>query len=1081
MELKPNQTATILYDLAMTMAGETQPRPLATKVLQRLLAHTGCSCGAVLLDLQPAGGGALSAEVYVALGNRALRALEGQRAEWPGNLLQSGHVRSDRGWFPGGEKYTHALNLVLPGIGQVLLLSVQEGDEVRQQTASLFPLVLEKFAHSLQLCLADEVHEMTLAAARDAAEDSSRAKSRFLASMSHELRTPLNAILGYAQLLQLDTGLPEHVTEQANEIKHAGDYLLALLNDVLDLARIESGRMDIQINAVALDEVLKECHAQNNHSAANRHVALLYDDSCGSFKIKADGRRLLQVLNNLVSNAIKYNHEGGMVTVSCAAAGNGRARISVTDTGPGIAPDMQAQLFQPFNRLGAEMGKIEGTGIGLVISRRLLEAMDGVIGVDSVPGQGSTFWVELPVPEHAAPRVTVAPEQPHAPPSLPPRVLVAEDYEPNRNVLRLQLLSLGCEVEMVSDGAEALQKYRAAPYDLILTDLNMPVMDGIALAIAVRNDEADSGGHIPIVAITAAAVSSELNRCRAAGMDDTLTKPIALDGLRAILARWTGGAAATSAPIKTDAAMVEGDAILNLDQLYRVLGQVDLDQARSLIATFIPAARAGLQQLSSQTGDALAVAQEMHKQKSSARTVGALRYAQLAEALERQAKDGETAGMESSLAALRQALAEFEKTAANLHEAIVTDAPQAIDVTAVTCRSALIVDDDPVVLQQMTSMLATLGVTEVLTARNGREAIQALAARNDKVEALLCDLNMPEMDGVELIREFGKTGFDGGLILMSGADEKVLNTVRKLAELQGLRVLGQLHKPVTPAQIAPLLAQSAAAPKQQRAAFVAPEVSPEAIREGIAGNEFSVWFQPKVDSASLRALGVEALARWKRPDGRFVPPDLFITVAEQHGLIGELSQILLATALTEGAKLFAAGFPLKIAVNLSGRWLDDLHLPDFVLAQTQAANLKVDDIILEVTETGVMEDLTTALDVLTRLRIKGFGLSIDDFGIGYSSFEQLGRIPFTEMKLDRSFVSRGTQDASARAILESSMDMARKLGLSTVAEGVETLQDLELVRTLGCDRVQGYLIAKPMPVGELIAWLRDAKNTARGT
>ena len=931
---------------------------------------------------------------------------------------------------------------------------------------------LQRFNEELEQRV--EQRTALLFAAKEEAEAASRSKSLFLTSMSHELRTPLNAILGYAQLMQIDTGLPAQAVENAHEIKRAGDYLLALLNDVLDLARIESGRMEIRISVFELSEVIRECRAQNTRLAASRNIALVFDDNSARVRIRADSRRLLQVLNNLVSNAIKYNCDGGRVTVSCAAIEHGRVRISVADTGPGIAPDKLEQLFQPFNRLGAEMGKIEGTGIGLVICRRLLEAMDGIIGVDSTQGEGSAFRVELPAPENAA--AELAPQRARSP--NPPRVLVAEDYAPNQNVLRLQLQTLGCEVDIVPDGDAALKKYRAVPYDLILTDLNMPVMDGPTLAMAVREDERLGGVRIPIIAVTAAALPSELERCRAAGMDATLTKPISLQELSATLTRWLGAAAATAVYDKTETAPGESSAILNLEHLYHILGQVDLVQARGLIATFLATAGEGLTRLESQTGDRVAVAREMHKQKSSARTVGALLYAQLAEDLERQAKEGDaTPGFVGAfLGVLRYALIEIGRAETGLHEAAVVGARPTANIAAAGCKSVLIVDDDPVILQQMTSMLAMLGVGKLLTARNGLEAIRVMAARDGEIEVLLCDLNMPEMDGVELIREFGKTGFDGGLILMSGADEKVLNTVSKLAGLQGLRVLGQLRKPLTPARIAPLLARSAERPAQKRPAFAAPEVSADALREAMAANEFSVWFQPKVDSSSLHAVGVEALARWKRADGRFVPPDIFITVAEQEGLIGELSQTLVASALTEGARLFDAGFPLKIAVNLSGRWLNDLNLPDFIFAQTQAANLQADDVILEVTETGVMEDLTTALDVLTRLRIKGFGLSIDDFGIGYSSFEQLGRIPFTEMKLDRSFVSMGTQDAAARAILESSMDMARKLGLSTVAEGVETAQDLELVRTIGCDRVQGYLIAKPMPVEDLIAWLRDEKT-----
>ena len=249
-------------------------------------------------------------------------------------------------------------------------------------------------------------------------------------------------------------------------------------------------------------------------------------------------------------------------------------------------------------------------------------------------------------------------------------------------------------------------------------------------------------------------------------------------------------------------------------------------------------------------------------------------------------------------------------------------------------------------------------------------------------------------------------------------------------------------------------------------------MTPEAIRTGIARQEFTVWLQPKVNARTLEPVGVEALARWRQADGSFVPPDLFIVVAERAGIIDALSGVLLTAALQDAARLHQAGFPLTISVNLSALWLDDLSLPDLMLRSVLAVGLTPADVILEVTETGVTKDVAIALDVLTRLRLKGFGLSIDDFGIGYSSFEQLGRIPFTEMKLDRSFVNRGAQDSAARAILESSMAMAQKLKLTTVAEGVETDAELQFMRALGCDNVQGYLIAKPMPASELIRWLQ---------
>ena len=903
--------------------------------------------------------------------------------------------------------------------------------------------------------------------AKEAAEASSHAKTLFLSSISHELRTPLNAILGHAQLLAMLGDLPQAAATSAQEILQAGNSLLVLVNDVLDLAGIEAGDIDLQIEPVALTGVLDDCLARNAGAARLRRIPLSCAVSCDHCDVVADRHYLLQVLNHLISNAIKFNREGGAVTLSCLAAGDGRVRISVTDEGPGIAPADRAQLFVAFNRLGAERGRIEGIGIGLAIARRLVEAMSGSIGVDSAPEGGSTFWVELPA--SSADRSCAACLPAPAPASLHgARVLVAEDYVPNQTILEMQLSTLGYQADIAANGAAALEKWREGGHALILADLDMPVMDGLALARAVREHEAGSGGHTPIVCITAADQATVIGPCRDAGMDDVLSKPIALEALRGMLNRWLD---AGPAPAATSTGTAE-DAILDLGCLYQVLGDANLEQARALVATFIRSAGDGLGQLAPDAAD-LAVAREMHRQKSSARTVGAQRYARLAEALEDSAKNDEATDLTPRLAALRAALAEVEAAHAGLHgspgNAAIEPRPLAAHGTL------LVVDDDPVVLQQMRAMLTTLGVKDVLTASNGLDALKLLSERNGSLEALICDLDMPTMDGVELIRLFGRTGFRGGLILMSGADEKVLSTVGKLADMQGLRVLGQVQKPVTPGQMTGLLAQIRA-PRARKRTLAAPQqASPGLIRDGIAKDEFTVWFQPKVDAISLMPVGVEALARWQRPGSGVLTPDVFIEVAEREGLIGELSQILASRALMEGSRLHDAGFPLTIAVNLSGLWLDDLQLPDFMLATAQAAGLRPSDVILEVTETGVLKELTTALDVLTRLRLKGFGLSIDDFGIGYSSFEQLDRIPFTELKLDRSFVNKGSTDATARAILQSSMDMARRMALATVAEGVETEADLELVRAMGCDRLQGYLIARPMPTEDLIAWLRKSK------
>ena len=380
---------------------------------------------------------------------------------------------------------------------------------------------------------------------REALEATSRAKTEFLSRMSHELRTPLNAVLGFSQLLRLDASRPPSLQqlERIQHIENAGSHLLALVNDVLDLSRVESGQMTTFPEAVDLRCVLADALVMVSALATDAHVELRMSPSDGEDDgshsatassdeergdaawATADPVRLRQVLVNLLSNAVKYNRAGGRVTVSWAHQRDGW-HVRIADTGSGMTPDKLARLFEPFNRLGAEKSKIEGTGIGLVLSRRLVELMNGELTVDSVVGRGTTATVILPSAEEPDTRPgALAPPSQHGVFDRGLNVLYAEDDEVNAELVR-QVASLrpGVVLRVADTGAAALKFARQDPPDLMLIDMNLGDMTGAELARALRRDPITRG--IRLVALSADALPEQIDAAIAGGFESYLTKPI---------------------------------------------------------------------------------------------------------------------------------------------------------------------------------------------------------------------------------------------------------------------------------------------------------------------------------------------------------------------------------------------------------------------------------------------------------------------------------------------------------------------------------------------------------------------------
>lgn len=379
--------------------------------------------------------------------------------------------------------------------------------------------------------------------ARQQADRASLAKSEFLSSMSHELRSPLNAILGFAQLMESGTP-PPTPSQQASlgQILKGGWYLLALINEILDLASIESGHAALSMESVALDTVLLDCQTLIEPLTTARAVRLSFPELPVAYSVQADPTRLKQVLINLLSNAIKYNRLGGSVVVSCGSPEAGRVRISVRDSGLGLSAQKLDQLFQPFNRLGQEMGGTKGTGIGLVVSQRLVQSMGGEMGVESREGEGSLFWFELKRAE-AEPAMTtraVRATQPVPVLALPltnpvqRTVLYVED-NPDNIALVAQLLAARPELRLVGapNAMRGMAMARNLLPDVVVLDINLPDINGFELLQLLQSDPATR--RIPVLALSANAMPHDLEKGLAAGFYRYVTKPIkVVDFLQAL-------------------------------------------------------------------------------------------------------------------------------------------------------------------------------------------------------------------------------------------------------------------------------------------------------------------------------------------------------------------------------------------------------------------------------------------------------------------------------------------------------------------------------------------------------------------
>jgi EAL domain-containing protein (putative c-di-GMP-specific phosphodiesterase class I)/FixJ family two-component response regulator len=388
----------------------------------------------------------------------------------------------------------------------------------------------------------------------------------------------------------------------------------------------------------------------------------------------------------------------------------------------------------------------------------------------------------------------------------------------------------------------------------------------------------------------------------------------------------------------------------------------------------------------------------------------------------------------------------------------------------------LVVEDQGFQRWLVGNVLRDFGARSVLAAADGAEALQLLSA--DSIDVVITDLDMPEMDGMELIRRIAQLGHPVGVILVSSHDRSLMSTVESMAKAYNVTLLGAIQKPLTAKKLQGVLALLHARKAAPAPEAAAPLVAASEIERALRTGEFETHFQPKVELKTGQVRGAEALVRWRHPSQGLLVPSVFMRTVEDGGWIDALTQAVVAEAMRNCAEWRQGGLAADVSVNLAPSLLSDVTLAERMAALAAASTLDPKHVTFEVTESAAVREEGPALENLSRLRMKGFGLSIDDYGTGYSSMERLARIPFTELKIDQGFVRKASTEAASRAMVESSLELARKLAIVAVAEGVESLAQWSLLLALGCELAQGHYISAPLGGTEFRRWARTRMKAA---
>ena len=388
-------------------------------------------------------------------------------------------------------------------------------------------------------------------------------------------------------------------------------------------------------------------------------------------------------------------------------------------------------------------------------------------------------------------------------------------------------------------------------------------------------------------------------------------------------------------------------------------------------------------------------------------------------------------------------------------------------------QGVMVVDDSSMHRFSAHSCLSAFGISHLYEAADGKMALDQLAQLQPIPAVMLLDLEMPVMDGIEVLQRLAQLTCKPAVVLVSSSDEVLISAVATMAEALGIQLLGAFRKPVSQAELVDALNSyhvDVACPDQIHAPVV---TDVEQLKIALDRAKIQVHYQPKIDLESMQIAGVEALARWKNPQGDWIPPSVFIPLAEEQDLIGALTLSVLDQVLQDMNSWWEKERYIPVAINLSAKSLAEFNLANEIIQRVIRKGIPAHFITFEITESALVVDLPSALATISRLRLRGFGVSIDDFGTGFSSLQQLSRFPFSELKIDRAFIRSAPARQYIRNILRSAIEMGQGLGITTVAEGVETEAELHLLKSLGCKQAQGFLLARPMPERELMSWVEQ--------